>query len=101
MTIPIPVKHAIAVAILAAALLLPASLVGAQTSQAPGFASPPVFSKLGVAYVVFLGGSVEELEAANAASGASGAWAQDASGRFSQITIGGPSFVNDRFRATF
>jgi len=87
----------VAVVILAALLILPVSVAGAQTV---GFASPPVFSKFGVASVVFLGGSVEELEAATAASGASGAWAQDAAGRFSQLSIGGPTFLSDRFRAT-
>lgn len=94
----ISMKRAVTAVILALALLVPASFVGAQTA---GFVSPPVFSKLGVAYVVFLGGSVVELEAATAATGASGAWAQDSTGRFSQLAIGGPSFVSDRFRATY
>ncbi|MDP2326515.1 MAG: dienelactone hydrolase family protein [Dehalococcoidia bacterium] len=98
MTIPTSTKRALTAAILAMVLFIPASYVGAQTA---GFVSPPVFSKLGVAYVVFLGGSIEELEGATAASGASGAWAQDTTGRFSQLAIGGPSFVSDRFRATY
>jgi len=97
-TTPVLLRRGAALAILAVLLILPASIASAQTA---GFASPPVFSKLGVAHVVFLGGSIEELEAATAASGASGVWAQDATGRFSQLSISGPSFVSDRFRATF
>ena len=85
-------------ALVALALVLPVSPAGAQTS---GFASPPVFSKLGVAHVVFLGGSVADLEAAAAASGASGVWAQDRTGQYSRLVIGGPSFVNARFRLAF
>ena len=85
-------------ALVALALVLPASPANA---QATGFASPPVFSKVGVAYVVFLGGSVADLEAAAAASGASGVWAQDATGRYSRLIFGGPSFVNAPFRLAF
>lgn len=81
----------------AVAMALPPSA----TAQSTGFASPPAYSKLGVAHVVFLGGSVADLEAAAIASGASGVWAQDATGRYSKLSFGAPSFVNAGFHQAF
>jgi len=96
--IPTLTRRAVAVAVFAVALVLPVSFAGAQTA---GLASPPVFSNLGHAYVVFMGGSLDEFEAVVVTNGASRAWAQDATGQLVVLAIGGPAFVNDRFRAAF
>ena len=66
------------------------------------FATPPRFNAAsGQAAAVFLGGTADELIAAAADARASGVWAQDASGAFQLLIIGGPSFMVDAFRATF
>lgn len=87
------------------ALALLATLLGAGAevtrAQAAGFASAPRYSAGGLGGVVFMGGSLAELEAAAAAAGASGIWAQDAGGRFVLLVVGGPTFVNEGFRAAF
>jgi len=61
----------------------------------------PVFSATNppLAFVVFAGGSVEELEASLRAVGATGAWAQSASGAFVLYIASGPEFVNAPFAA--
>lgn len=41
------------------------------------------------------------MEAAASAVGAAGIWAQDAGGEYALLVIGGPSFINDPFRARF
>lgn len=92
------IRRPLALLLAAAGLLLAAAPLHAQTG---GFLNTPAFSADGVAFVVFLGGSIEDLEAAASASSATGAWAQDPSGSFLSLTIGGPTFLNSRFRAAF
>jgi inhibitor of cysteine peptidase len=60
------------------------------------FVSPPVFSSgdPALAFVVFTGGSVAQLEGALRSVGATGAWAQSASGAFVLYIVSGPEFVN-------
>ncbi len=53
------------------------------------------------ALAVFSGGSVEQLAGAIAASGASGAWVQDARGRFLLVVAGGPAFLRDAVAAAY
>jgi hypothetical protein len=65
------------------------------------FAGTPVFGSSRMALVVFTGGSVEQLEAAAIAGGASGVWAQEAGGTYRLFVVGGPTFVNAPFRAAF
>ncbi len=65
------------------------------------FAAAPSFSAGGQALVVFGGGSVAQLEVAAKAAGATGVWAQQANGTYRLLVIGGPTFVNDGFRAAF
>lgn len=64
------------------------------------FVAAPVFGSGTLAQVVFAGGTVAQLEAALIANGASGAWAQDASGRFLSYIVG-VGFVNNDFYAAF
>lgn len=63
---------------------------------AGSFVSPPVFSsgEPALAFVVFTGGSVAQLEGALRSVGATGAWAQSASGAFVLYIVSGPEFVN-------
>ncbi|MGE3857478.1 MAG: hypothetical protein AB7G21_11045, partial [Dehalococcoidia bacterium] len=72
---------------------------GIAEAQAAGFASAPRYSAGGLAGVVFMGGTLAELEAAAVAGGASGIWAQDAGGRFVLLVVGGPAFVSEGVRA--
>ena len=65
------------------------------------FAAAPVFGAAGQALVVFLGGSVGQLEAAATQERATGVWAQDAVGVYYLDVIGGPTFINAAFRARF
>ena len=68
----------------------------------PGtFANAPVFGTGRQALVVFNGGTVDQLEAAAIAGGATGVWAQDASGTYQLFVVRGPVFVNATFRAAF
>ncbi len=81
--------------------------VGTASAQTPagGFLAAPAFSAAGQAVVVFGGGSVGQLEAAARGSGAGGVWAQDRSGAYQLLLVGGPAFLNatfaDRFGAGF
>lgn len=85
---------------LAAMLLGAGGVAHAQTP--PGtFAASPTFSAGSQAGVVFLGGTIDQLEAASSAAGPSGAWAQDASGGFQLLLIGGPAFLKDALKARF
>ena len=54
-----------------------------------------------LALAVFEGGTTAQLEAAAAGVNARGAWVQDASGNYHLLVIGGPTFVNGEFEATF
>ncbi len=76
----------------APALLTPASV---------GFAAPPAFGGGMIAQVVFLGGTVDDLESATRAAGATGVWAQDATGVYRLLPIGAPAFVRAPFLAAF
>ena len=87
-----------AVVVMFAAVLAPPAGVNAQPA---GFLNAPTYSATGVGYVVFQGGSLDELSAAAAAVGAASAWAQDTSGTFLAFTVDGPSFVNNAFRNAF
>ena len=75
---------------------------GARAVVGPGtFASAPAFSRDGIALAIFRGGSLEQLEAAAKASGASGVWTQDEDGTMRVLVIGGPAFLSDAFREAF
>lgn len=78
------------------------------TPPAPGavegsaaFATPPTFSPTGQALAIFSGGSVDQLEAAAAATRATGVWAQDGSGAYHLLVVGGPAFLKDEFKKHF
>ena len=45
--------------------------------------------------------TVADLEATAKSAGATGVWAQDSSGAFKLLVIGGPGFINDAFRSAF
>lgn len=72
-------------------------------SQTPAgvFVSPPSFGAGGQASVVFGGGTLEQLESAAINAGAGGVWAQDSTGAFQLLVLGGPSFVRETFSARF
>ena len=75
---------------------------GAEAQAAQGsFAAVPVFDARGLASVVFMGGTVDQLETAALAAGANGSWAQDSSGAFQLLVVGGPSFLKDGFKTKF
>ncbi len=57
------------------------------------FAAPPRFGPSGQSLVVFIGGTVDQLEAATSAVGASGAWIQESSGAYHLLIPGGPAFL--------
>lgn len=65
------------------------------------FFGTPIFGAAGQALAVFSGGAVGDLEARAQATGATGVWVQDGTGAFQLLVIGGPSFINDSFRAAF
>ncbi len=65
------------------------------------FLGTPVFSSGGQALAIFSGGPVSDLEARAGATGASGAWLQDQKGGYQLLVVGGPSFINAPFRASF
>ena len=65
------------------------------------FAAPPNFGTGTQAAAVFLGGSVDQLEAAARSSATSGVWVQDKSGAFQLLVVGGPAFLRDTFTSKF
>jgi len=71
------------------------------TSTTGAFVTPVMFSSSGQALSVFSGGTVEQLETAARAAGATGLWVQDVSGQFRLLVISGPAFLRDQFRAAF
>lgn len=78
----------------------------ATATPAPGistgtFAGPVRFSASGQALAVFTGGSTTQLETAARAEDASGAWVQDALGRFRLLVVDGPPFLRQEFSAAF
>ncbi|MDA0301468.1 MAG: trypsin-like peptidase domain-containing protein [Chloroflexi bacterium] len=68
---------------------------------AGGFVEAPVFSANGIALAIFRGGSVDQLEAAARAAGASGVWVQDDRGIAQLLVVDGPPFLSQAFRAAF
>ena len=65
------------------------------------FAAPPRFGAAGQSLVVFVGGTVDQLEAATSAAGASGAWIQESSGAYHLLIPGGPAFLKVPIVARF
>ena len=76
---------------------LPTPVLGGAGS----FLVTPIFSPNGQALVIFGGGSTDQLEAAAAAVKATGAWAQDGTGVYQLLVVGGPVFLKDQFKAKF
>ncbi len=64
-------------------------------------AGTPRFDTTGKALAVFNTGTVDELANEGVKAGATGIWVQDPSGTFQVFVIGGPTFINDQFRAKF
>lgn len=103
-------------------VVLAASTAGryAEASDATGTGSPPVgaeqvmpvppgggsfggtvtFSDGGFAMAVYRG-SIDDLETAAGAAGATGVWVQDATGRFQLLPVRGPVFLRSGFAAAF
>jgi len=76
--------------------------VGAAHAQTAGtFAGTPNFGTGGQAAAVFLGGSVQQFEAAARGAGANGAWVQDGDGQFQLLIVDGPAFLRDAFVTHF
>ncbi len=67
------------------------------------FAAPPVFPPSGprLAQVVFLGGTITQLDTALTSNNANGAWAQTSTGVFYLYIVGAPAFVNAPFLQAF
>jgi hypothetical protein len=99
MTLTRAPHRTVAALLLALALLLGGAHLAA--AQANGFAATPTFGAGGQAAAVFLGGAVDDLEAAARTSGANGVWAQDGEGRFQLLVVGGPAFLRDGFAERF
>lgn len=97
------IRRAALLATLVAGALLGVVGVSAAQAQTPSgtFAATPAFSANGQAAVVFLGGSVDQLEVAARTSTASGVWAQDGGGAFRLLVVGGPAFIRSEFTAKF
>ena len=72
-----------------------------EVRAAGSFVGSPTFGTSGQAAAVFLGGSVSDLEGAAGALSANGVWAQDKSGAFQLLVVGGPAFLRDGFTAKF
>lgn len=80
--------------------ILTVSPANAQTTTG-SFVAAPTFTTSGLAFVVFTGGTVAQLETAARGSGASGVWAQDTTGALQLLVVGGPTFLTEPFRARF
>jgi hypothetical protein len=65
------------------------------------FVATPRFGPTGLALAVFGGGSVDQVEAAALAGGATGVWAQDGGGAYQLLIVHGPTFANAAFRTAF
>ena len=83
-----------------AATTAPSPSAAVPPTGAGSFAAPPVFSTARLAQVVFLGGSIEQMDSALRSTGASGVWAQAPDGGFILYIVGG-GFVNSRFNLSF
>ena len=77
------------------------ALTASGTSGSGTFATTPNFGSGRAAQVVFTGGTVDQLQAATAAAGATGAWVQDSGGQFRLLIVGAPAFLKDAFSASF
>ena len=90
-------------AVLVLMVLSSASATRGVDAQVPlgSFAARPTFTSSGLASVVFHGGTVDQLATAAVAAGASGVWAQDQTGAFHLLVLGGPAFLQDAFKASF
>ena len=78
-------------------LSMPLTVVSSSTGT---FAYAPVYSANKLAQVVFMGGTVVQLDAALVAHNGGGAWAQNAQGVYILYIVNG-GFVNDSFKAAF
>ena len=68
----------------------------------PGrFIPSPVYGNLGIALVVYMGGSIADLELAAGSAGAAGVWVQDVTGRFQLLPVQAPAFVTSSFAGAF
>lgn len=99
-------RHLVAALLLFTSLAVVSGLGGprvssAQTPATGTFASTPKYSANGDATVVFLGGTVAQLETAARNARAGGVWVQDAGGDFNLLVVGGPSFITNAFAAKF
>ena len=68
---------------------------------ASGRISASAFGASGAALGIYTGGTVDQLEAAASAAGATGAWVQDRTGAFQLLVVSGPPFLKDAFKARF
>ena len=85
-----------------AVLFQSSRLAAEQASSVRGtFASKPIFSSGGQALSILQGGTVDQLEVATRAIGASGVWVQDSTAAFQLLLVSGPSFLKDSFRLKF
>ncbi|MFA7249729.1 MAG: hypothetical protein WC273_08870 [Dehalococcoidia bacterium] len=95
----------IAVALLAVTAVTFGPRAAAQTPApgiAPGegpFVPTPVFSSGGLALVVYMGSTIDGLEAAAGTAGATGVWVQDRQGVFQLLPVRGPAFLRSGFEA--
>ncbi len=86
------------------AILIP---VGASSQPASAqtptgvFAALPSYSGSGLASVVYLGGTLDQLEAVAGRVGASGIWLQSSDGGFQLLVVAGPDFLKAAVRARF
>ena len=71
------------------------------TPTVRAFLTPVTFSAAGQSLTVFPGGTIDDLESAARAVGATGIWVQDAGGTFRLLVVNGPAFLRDQFRAAF
>ena len=64
------------------------------------FSGSVTFSDSGFAMAVYRG-SIDDLETSAGASGATGVWVQDSTGRFQLLPVRGPVFLRSGFAAAF
>jgi hypothetical protein len=84
----------------------PVGLPVAQTAPVPPqpagtFTPSPVYGSLGLALVVYSGGTIDDLQGLASTVGASGVWVQDRTGVYQLLVVNGPAFVTGGFAAQF
>lgn len=84
-----------------AALYPPAAPTGGVGTGPGTFATAPIFGTGTQALVVFNGGSVDQLESAALAVGATGVWVQDATGAYELLIVDGPAFLKNVLKTRF